>query len=59
MGSATAADLEVVKGFDRSLPLVEALLSPAMTDLLKQVAADPASPLAEGLSLSVQQRFAL
>jgi hypothetical protein len=42
MGSAIAADLEVVKGFDRSLPLVEALLSPAMTDLLKQVTADPA-----------------
>ncbi|WP_353464251.1 hypothetical protein [Sphingomonas faeni] len=35
-GSALAADLEVVKGFDPSLPLVEALLSPAMIDLLKR-----------------------
>ena len=57
-GVARSAPVDVSEGFDASQPLVEALLSGAMTDMLEQVARDPASPLAEGLSVSVQQRFA-
>lgn len=57
-GIARSAPVDVSEGFDASQPLVEALLSGAMTDMLEQVARDPASPLAEGLSVSVQQRFA-
>lgn len=56
-GASHSKALEVVEGFDSSLPLAEALVSPALTDLLEQVARDPASPLAQGLSISVQQRF--
>ena len=56
-GGGLSDDLEILKGFDASLPLAEALVSPALADMLKQVATDPGSPLAEGLSISVQQRF--
>jgi hypothetical protein len=56
-GASYAGALDLLEGFDASLPLSEALVSPALTDLLEQVARDPASPLAEGLSISVQQRF--
>lgn len=48
---------EIDEGFDRSHPLAVALLSPAVTDMLIQVAAEPWSPLAAGLSVSVEQRF--
>lgn len=57
-GDALAGDVEVVEGFDPNLPLVEALVSSALSDILVQVASDPASLLAKGLSVSVQQRFA-
>lgn len=57
-GDALAGDVEVVEGFDPNLPLVEALVSSALSDMLMQVAGDPASPLAAGLSVSIQQRFA-
>jgi len=57
-GVGRSAPVDLSEGFDASQPLVEALLSGAMTDMLEQVARDPASPLAEGLSVSVQQRFA-
>jgi hypothetical protein len=51
-------EMDISEGFDASLPLAEALVSPALADMLKQVAADPGSPLAQGLSVSVLQRFA-
>lgn len=57
-GGRLADEIRVVEGFDPNLPLAEALISPALADMLAQVAADPASPLAEGLSVSVMQRFA-
>lgn len=57
-GGRLADDMRIVEGFDPNLPLAEALISPALADMLAQVAADPASPLAEGLSVSVMQRFA-
>ena len=49
---------EIVEGFDPNLPLAEALVSPAVADMLEQVAADPSSPLAEGLSVYIEQKFA-
>jgi hypothetical protein len=57
-GDALAGGIEVVEGFDPNLPLVEALVSSALSDMLVQVAGDPGSPLAKGLSVSVKQRFA-
>lgn len=45
-------------GFDSSLPLVEAMVAPAIGDMLKQVAAKPDSVLADGLEVSIEQRFA-
>ena len=55
---AVAAKLQVREGFDASAPLVQALVSPALTDMLIQVAIDPASPLAAGLEISIEQQFA-
>lgn len=48
----------VIEGFDPSDPLVGALVSPAMAHVLEQVAVDPGSPLAEGLDVRIEQRFA-
>ncbi|MGI4949748.1 MAG: hypothetical protein ACRYHC_13845, partial [Janthinobacterium lividum] len=56
MGAAMA-DALIVDGFDPTAPLVVALVSPALCDTLALVAADPASPLAAGLDLNVEQRF--
>ncbi len=50
-------DIELFEGFEACEPLTEALLSPVMVETLRQVADDPTSPLAEGLSISVRQRF--
>lgn len=58
LGTALADRLDIVEGFDASLPLAQSLLSQALADVLEQVAVDPASPLADGLVISVQQRFA-
>lgn len=57
-GAASACGLMIREGFDANLPLAEALVSPALADMLEQVAADPSSPLAAGLSVSIKQRFA-
>ena len=57
-GPALADVMEIVEGFDAGVPLVEALVSPAVADMLSLVAGDPGSPLARGLSVSVEQRFA-
>ena len=53
-----AGEVEVREGFDASAPLVQALVSPALTDMLIQVAADPAPPLAAGLEIAIEQKFA-
>lgn len=52
-----AIDARIAAGFDATDPLVEALLSPAISDTLTLIAADPISPLAAGLDLNVEQRF--
>jgi hypothetical protein len=57
-GPALAAAMEIVEGFEAGVPLVEALVSPAVADMLSLVADDPGSSLARGLSVSVEQRFA-
>lgn len=57
-GNTLAGSIEIVEGFDPTQPLVEALVSSALTDMLMQVAGDPACSLAKGLSVSVRQRFA-
>ncbi len=57
-GSDVLHALDIVEGFDPNLPLAEALVSPAVADMLAQVAQDPGSPLARGLSVYVEQRFA-
>lgn len=57
-GSAIADAIEITEGFDPNSPMAEALVSPAVADMLEQVAADPGSPLAKGLSVYIEQRFA-
>lgn len=57
-GSCLASAATIRKGFDASDPLVESLVSATMSHLLELVALDPSSPLAEGLELVVEQRFA-
>jgi hypothetical protein len=54
---AASADARIVAGFDAGDPLVTALVAPAMCDTLELVAADPASPLAAGLDVNIEQRF--
>ncbi len=56
MGAAMA-NARIVEGFDPSDPLVLALVSNAMADLLSMVAADPRSDLAAGLDVNIEQRF--
>ena len=56
-GGAAAESATVVEGFDPSDPLVTALVSPAIADVLVQVASDPGSPLGEGLDVRIEQRF--
>ncbi len=57
-GPAMSGDIELREGFDPGNPLVGALVSPAIADMLLQVAVDPSSPLADGLSVSILQSFA-
>ena len=57
-GPAIAEAIEISEGFDPNTPMAEALVSPAVADMLAQVAADPGSPLARGLSVCIEQRFA-
>lgn len=52
-----AIDARIAAGFDATDPLVDALLSPAISDTLTLISADPISPLAAGLDLNVEQRF--
>lgn len=53
-----AAARTVRAGFDPGAPLAMALVSPAMADMLLQIDEDPASALAAGLDVLVEQRFA-
>lgn len=57
-GADLIATMEIEEGFDPSRPLAEALVSPAVADMLSHIAGDPSSPLAAGLSVSIEQRFA-
>ncbi len=56
MGAA-AADAAIVRGFDHTSPIVEALVSQAICDTLMMIDAEPSSPLAAGLDLNIEQRF--
>jgi hypothetical protein len=56
-GSAVTG-ARIADGFDAASPLVEELVAPALADILRQVEASPDSPLADGLRVSVEQRFA-
>ncbi len=56
MGAA-CADANIVEGFDPGDPLVAALVSDAICDTLAIIAGDPASPMASGLDLNIEQRF--
>ena len=57
-GHPAACAAEVVVGFDPTSAFVEAFVSPAISDLLMLVDAEPGSPLAAGLDLNLEQRFA-
>ncbi|MDQ0839206.1 hypothetical protein [Sphingomonas faeni] len=48
----------VQEGFDAGSPLATTLLSAVIVDMLTQIATDPTSPLADGLEVMVEQRFA-
>lgn len=56
MGAA-AAEAAIVTGFDHTSPIVEALVSQAICDTLMMIDAAPASPMAAGLDLNIEQRF--
>ena len=57
-GRPAACAAEVIVGFDPTNAFVEALVSPALGDLLMLVDAEPCSALAAGLDLNLEQRFA-
>jgi hypothetical protein len=57
-GRRLAAEARIVEGFSGQPPSIWSMLSPAMADMLREVEADPCSPLAAGLEVSVEQRFA-
>lgn len=54
---AASADAKIVEGFDPTDPLVAALVSEAISDTLSMIATQPASPIAAGLDLNIEQRF--
>ncbi|WP_404373690.1 hypothetical protein AB5I39_08515 [Sphingomonas sp. MMS24-J45] len=54
---AAAADARIRRGFDATDPLVAALVSDVMCDTLALIAAEPASPIAAGLDVNIEQRF--
>lgn len=53
-----AEHAEFAVGFDQTSPWATAMISNAMADTLRLAAADPGSPLASGLDVVVEQRFA-
>ena len=58
MGARVAALARIRPGFDAGDPLVSAMVSDAIADMLHLIAEDPDSPLADGLDLRIEQRFA-
>lgn len=54
---AASANARIVEGFDPADPLVAALVSEVICDTLSIIAAQPASPIAAGLDLNIEQRF--
>lgn len=52
-----AEHAEFAVGYDRTSPLATAMISDAVADTLALAAAEPASPLAAGLDVVVEQRF--
>ena len=57
-GPGPASAAQVTAGFDPTTTFAEALVSPALGDLLRLAAAEPSSPLAAGLDVNLEQRFA-
>lgn len=56
-GSGMASKATIVSGFRTGGGLVAALVSPLLAEMLRDVAADPSSPIAAGLDLNLEQRF--
>jgi len=56
-GASAASKATVAHGFDRTAAMATAMISDAMADTLELAAADPASPLAAGLDVVVEQPF--
>ena len=57
-GTKAAAEAMFVAGYDHSTVLASAMISDAMAQSLALAAEDPSSPLARGLNVYVEQRFA-
>jgi len=57
-GREAAGSASFRVGFDHSTPLGVAMISDALADTLALAACDPRSPLAEGLDMIIEQRFA-
>lgn len=57
-GAKAAAAADFCVGFDQTTSMATAMISEAMTHMLMMAADDPASPLAHGLDVVVEQRFA-
>ncbi|QXQ06122.1 hypothetical protein KX816_18365 [Sphingosinicellaceae bacterium] len=52
-----ATGAAITPGFDRTQAFAQALVAPAVADLLEKVDADPVSPVAGGLDLNFEQRM--
>lgn len=57
-GPDAAGTAELTIGFDPTTAFVEAMVSPALSELLQLVASEPGCDLAAGLDLNLEQRFA-
>ncbi|WP_056062090.1 hypothetical protein [Sphingomonas sp. Leaf230] len=57
-GVYAASQAELSVGFDPTSAFAEALVSPAMSEMLQLVDDDPSGTLADGLDLHLEQRFA-
>lgn len=58
LGEELARAADVFEGFRPGTPLVDAMLSETLVDMLRLVESDPTSPLADGMEVMLQQRFA-
>ncbi|MBC3940624.1 hypothetical protein [Sphingomonas albertensis] len=57
-GAVAASEAELTEGFDPTSSFAEALVSPAISDMLRLVESEPCGELAMGLDLNLEQRFA-